>query len=73
MKLYLIKRVSDGMFLRKGPRTNKQLVKIVQAIRPDLTPRSAANRSYQALLRLKDKGVVVQGLGSDGRLWMLAQ
>ncbi|PWE31294.1 hypothetical protein DDZ14_13105 [Maritimibacter sp. 55A14] len=48
--------------LRDGPRTYTQLGEAMRQVRPDLTQRAAANRSYQALLRLKDKGLGRCGL-----------
>jgi hypothetical protein len=57
--------------LKEGPMTNTELGSVIRQYRPDITPRAAANRSYQALLRLKDAGMVVQGVGPDGCLWRI--
>ena len=54
--------------LRDGPKTNSALGRMIQASRPDMTHKEAANRSYQCLLRLEGKGLV----GRDGRGWVLA-
>lgn len=59
--------------LKAGPLTNKVLGQAIRKARPDITPRTAANRSYQALLRLEEAGRVVRDLGPDGCLWRLAQ
>jgi hypothetical protein len=51
--------------LKAGPKTNSELGQTLRTVRPDITPRAAANRSYQALLRLEDKGLVRR----DGKMW----
>lgn len=51
--------------LRDGPKTNTQLGAVIQRERPEISHRAAANRSYQALLRLEAKGLVKR----DGRVW----
>lgn len=55
--------------LRGGPQTSWQLGEAIRALRPEIGPDAAYNRAYQALKRLKDKGLVRR----DGRLWGLAQ
>jgi len=55
--------------LRERPMTNSELGKLVQSSLPDVTQSAAANRSYQALLRLEAKGLVLR----EGRVWRLAQ
>jgi len=52
-----------------GTQANTTLGHAVRKARPDITARAAANRSYQALLRLEDAGKVVR----SGKLWALAQ
>ena len=52
--------------LQSGPKTYAQLGEAIRQARPDITPRAAANRSYQALLRLEDRGLVRR----EGRVWL---
>ncbi|WP_123643140.1 hypothetical protein [Histidinibacterium lentulum] len=54
--------------LNSGPKTTGQIGDLIRGLRPDITPRSAANRAHQGLLRLEVKGLVCR----DGRRWMLA-
>jgi hypothetical protein len=49
-----------------------QLGDALRLINPDIDPRSAKNRCYQALVKLKSNGHVVQDFGPDGCLWRLA-
>lgn len=55
--------------LTDGPLSSADLGKALRAGRPDIGQTAAANRVYQALLRLEGKGLVRR----DGRLWGLAQ
>jgi hypothetical protein len=55
------------------PCTTSVVADATQRELPDMTRTSAVNRAYQALLRLEEKGMVVQGFGPGGRLWRLAQ
>jgi hypothetical protein len=57
--------------LREGAQTAAQLGDALRLINPDIDPRSAKNRCYQALVKLKSKGHVVQDFGPDGCLWRL--
>ncbi|MDF1857061.1 hypothetical protein [Pseudooceanicola sp.] len=51
--------------LRTGPMTTSEIGALIRAYRPDLRQRAATNRAYQALLRLKDRGLVRR----EGRVW----
>ncbi len=51
--------------LRSGGMTSWQLGEVLKQQKPDIGPRAAANRAYQALRRLNDQGLVRR----DGRLW----
>jgi hypothetical protein len=53
--------------LKDGPKTTGQIGKIVQTHVTGITQTAAANRAYQALLRLEEMGRVEQ----DRRLWGL--
>lgn len=53
--------------LTDGPKTTGQIGDMIRKLRPDITPRSAANRAHQGLRRLVDTGVVCR----DGGLWVL--
>lgn len=55
--------------LSDGPKTNSEIGRLIQSSRPDVTHKAAANRTYQALLRLEDKGVVCR----NGKGWRLAR
>lgn len=52
--------------LREGPQSTQGLGDAIRQLRPDISRRSAANRAYQALLRMEDKGLVRR----EGRVWM---
>lgn len=52
--------------LRDGPQTASELGRLLRASRPHITQAAAANRAYQALLRLEEKGLVRR----DGRSWL---
>ncbi len=52
--------------LAEGPKTNSELGRLVQASRPDIAHKAAANRTYQCLLRLEARGRVRR----DGRVWL---
>ncbi len=58
--------------LESGPKTNPQLGKMLQREITGIANKSASNRSYQALLRLEAKGLVVRDFGPDGCLWKIA-
>ena len=51
--------------LATGPKTNTELGAAIRRVRPDLTRKAAANRSYQALLRMEGTGLVLR----EGRVW----
>lgn len=55
--------------LKHGPKTTGQIGAVIRRLRADIKPRGAANRAYQAFLRLEVKGLVCR----DGALWVLAQ
>lgn len=55
--------------LREGPKTTQEIGKEILHLRPEISQRDASNRAYQALLRLKDKGIVRR----DGRAWRIMQ
>lgn len=44
--------------LQDGPKTAREVGELVQAHVPGISARSAANRAYQALLRLEEAGQV---------------
>ncbi len=52
--------------LRDGPKTNSDLGRLIQASRPDIAHKAAANRTYQCLLRLETKGLVRR----EGQKWI---
>ena len=54
--------------LRRGPSTTSEIANDLLAYDFAMSTASATNRAYQALYKLKAKGVVVQ----DGRSWRLA-
>ena len=54
--------------LAKEPQTINELAKLVQNDLPMITNRTAYNRVYQSLQRLKDNGVAV----CEGKVWRLA-
>ena len=54
--------------LDDGPKTCGELGREIRTLRPLIGERTAYNRSYQALLRMEDKGLVRR----EGRLWGLA-
>jgi hypothetical protein len=54
------------------PCTTSVVASAIQRELPDITRKSAVNRAYQVLLRLKAKGLVVRGFELDGCLWRLA-
>lgn len=54
--------------LKDGPKTASQIGALLGSHVPGVTARGAANRAYQALLRLEAAGKVER----DGRLWRLA-
>ncbi|MEJ6398585.1 hypothetical protein [Yoonia sp. 208BN28-4] len=58
--------------LKDGPQPNADLGRMIHATHSHMTAKAAANRTYQALLRLEDKGLVVRDAGPDGCLWRLA-
>jgi len=45
--------------LRTGPKTSGEVGAAILTHRPDITPKQAANRAYQALLRLAESGAVL--------------
>jgi hypothetical protein len=51
--------------LQTGPKTTRQLGSAILVVRPGQTLREAANRSYQALLRMQGKGLVCR----EGGKW----
>ena len=55
--------------LKERPHTNSELGKLIQASRPDITHKAAANRTYQCLLRMEVKGLVRR----KGRLWAVVE
>ena len=55
------------------PCTTPQAADAIQAQMEGVARRSAWQRAYMALLRLEERGVVVQDFGPDGCLWRLAQ
>jgi hypothetical protein len=55
------------------PCTMSAVADAIQRELPDITPKSAVKRAYQALLRLDARGgVMVQDFGPDKSLWRLA-
>lgn len=59
--------------LQDGPKTTGHLGDAIRQHRPDLTPKAAANRAYQSIVRLVDQGRVLKESRPDGCLWRLAQ
>lgn len=53
--------------LLDGPKTSWEIGAVLRKSRPDIGPDAAANRAYQALRRLNDKGLVQR----EGRMWSL--
>lgn len=54
--------------LKRGPMTSWELGEVIREVRPEIGPDAAYNRAYQALRRLKDRGLVRR----EGRVWQLA-
>lgn len=54
--------------LNDKPRTTSEIAVYVRKDVPEICERMAYNRAYQALLRMRDSGVVKR----EGRVWMLA-
>ena len=53
--------------LKPGPMTSWELGEKIREVRPEIGPDAAYNRAYQALRKLKDKGLVRR----DGPVWSL--
>lgn len=51
--------------LRTGPKTAEQLRASFAAARPDVLPDRVMIRVYQAIYRMRDKGLIVK----DGEVW----
>lgn len=54
--------------LSDGPKSTQEFGSAIRQVRPDISARAAANRAYQALLRLEETGLVRR----EGRVWKLA-
>ena len=58
--------------LRGGAKTAAQLGDALRKLNPEIDPRSAKNRCYQALVKLESKGHVAQDFGPGGCLWRMS-
>lgn len=53
------------------PCTTSDVADVIQAELVGVSRKSAEQRAYMALCRLRDSGHVVQDFGPDGRLWRI--
>ncbi|MDA8996206.1 hypothetical protein N9K66_02055 [Planktomarina temperata] len=55
--------------LETGPKTTRQIADHIHKTHPDMTDKSAYNRAYQCLRKLRE----IEAVAHDGCLWMLTQ
>jgi hypothetical protein len=68
----LVRGKCKRLVLSLLPCTTSVVASAIQRDLPDISRKSAVNGTYQALLRLEAKGVVVQDFEPDGCLWRAA-